>query len=282
MLECVANLSEGRRTDIVEQLAGASGPSLLDVHVDPDHHRSVFTLAGPGSDDAEPAARRLAQASAERLSLSDHVGVHPRVGAIDVVPFVALEGSDPADAAAAARRFREWITRELDVPSYLYGEADPQRRSLPEIRKLALLGSLHPRLGAVAVGARPVLVAVNCNLDHDDVALARAIAGAVRERDGGLPGVRALGFRLGSRAQAQVSMNLTDLGMTGVERACSTVREHARNAGVDVVHVELVGLLPRAELERCSRAFREWSGITDDHTIEARLERQRVASRHRG
>lgn len=279
MLECVANLSEGRRREVVEQLAQASGSSLLDVHVDPDHHRSVFTLAGPGPgpEDTEAAVRTLVEAAATRLDVSAHVGVHPRIGAIDVVPFVALAGSEPDEAVAAAGRFAEWITAELEVPAFLYGDADPERRSLPQIRTFARLQPAHSRLGAVAVGARPVLVAVNCNLVTGDVALARRIATTVRERDGGLPGVRALGLHLASRAQAQVSMNVTDLAATGVETACMLVRDSARRAGHNVV-VELVGLLPRAELERSSDEFRAWAGLTDNHTIEARLERQRLAT----
>jgi glutamate formiminotransferase len=274
MLECVANLSEGRRGEVVERLGRACGASLLDVHFDPDHHRSVFTLAGPGHEDAEAAARRLALAAADELELSEHRGVHPRIGAIDVVPFVALGGSTPADAVEAARRFADWITRELELPALLYGDADPQRRSLPEVRKLAVSAQLHPLLGAVAVGARPVLVAVNCELDRDDVELAHRLAAVVRERDGGLRGVRALGFRLASRRRAQVSMNLTALEETGVERACMEVRDRARREQAEIQRVELVGLIPGAELARCSDGFREWSGLTDDQTIEARLARQ--------
>jgi glutamate formiminotransferase len=275
VLECVANLSEGRRTGVVEELARAAGPSLLDVHVDPDHHRSVLTLAGPAADDAEAAARAVARAAAERLDLTGHAGVHPRIGAVDVVPFVALAGSAPADAVRAARGFAAWITDELGVPAHLYGEADPQGRTLPEVRALARDAGGHPRLGAVAVGARPVLVAVNCDLEHDDVEVARAVAAVVRERDGGLPGVRALGFRLASRARSQVSMNLVDLQATGLEEACWTVRREARARGVDVVGVELVGLVPREELKGCTPEFLEWSALDDDVTIEARLERQR-------
>jgi glutamate formiminotransferase len=275
MLECVANLSEGRRTEVIGALALAAGPAVLDVHVDADHHRSVFTLAGPGATDAEGAARALARAAAERLDLTGHTGVHPRIGAVDVVPFVALGGSVPADAVRAAREFAAWITAELGVPAHLYGAADPEGRTLPEVRAHAPDPGGDPRLGAVAVGARPVMIAVNCDLERDDVEVARAVATAVRERDGGLRGVRALGFRLASRARAQVSMNLVDLGATGLEEACWTARREARARGVDVAGVELVGLLPRAELTRCSAEFLEWSALGDDVTIEARLERQR-------
>ena len=275
MLECVANLSEGRRTEVIEHLARAAGPSLLDVHVDPDHHRSVFTLAGPAADDAEAAARARARAAAGTLDLAEHSGVHPRIGAVDVVPFVALAGSAPADAVRAAREFASWITAELGIPAHLYGEADPQGRTLPEVRARTGDAAGGTALGAVAVGARPFLVAVNCDLERDDVEVARAVAGAVRERDGGLPGVRALGFRLASRERAQVSMNLVDLHATGLEEACWAVRRESRARGVEVAGIELVGLVPRTELTRCTPEFLEWSALDDASTIEARLERQR-------
>lgn len=279
MLECVINISEGRRRAVIESLARACGASLLDVHVDVDHHRSVFTLAGPGSTDAEDAARRLTRTAADALDLTEHRGVHPRLGVVDVVPFVALGNAPATIALGAARGYAEWIVAELAVPVFFYGDAEPSRRPLPEVRRRAfrdLVPDLgppipHPRLGATAVGARPVLVAVNCELDLDDVALARRIASSVRERDGGLPGVRALGLRLASRERAQVSMNLIDLDRCGVERACDTVREHARAAGADVAAVELIGLLPNAELSRCTDEFVSWSGLRPEQTIEARL-----------
>lgn len=279
MLECVLNVSEGRHTDVVADLAAAAGPSLLDVHVDPDHHRSVYTLAGPGIADAERAARALARAAAGCLHLPSHEGVHPRLGAVDVVPFVDLEPEGPDRARVAARRFAAWIAEELGVPAFLYGRADRQGRTLPEVRRDAFVrrspdagpSEPHPHLGAVAVGARDVLVAVNCDLADADVALARRVAGAVRERGGGLPGVRALGLPLDSRGRAQVSMNLVDLAATGIEAACTEVRRLVEAGGGQVARVELVGLLPRAELSRCSAGFLAWSRIPADATIEGRL-----------
>lgn len=278
MLECVANVSEGRRPAVVAALARACGASLLDVHRDPDHDRSVLTLAGPGEHDVEAAARRLAAEVAGHVDLRANTGVHPRLGALDVVPFVALAPTPPADAVEAARRFAAWAAEAIEVPVFLYGDAAPGR-SLPEVRRRAFSdlppdegpARPHPRLGATVVGARPPLVAVNCELDRDDLALARALARAVRERDGGLPGVRALGFRLESRGVAQVSMNLVDLGATGLQVACEAVRDRARAAGAEVARVELVGLIPAAELRRCSAPFLAWTGIDDRRTVEARL-----------
>ncbi len=278
MLECVPNVSEGRRPDVLDALAAACGPSLLDVHDDLDHHRSVFTLAGPGMRDAETAASALARAAAEHVDLSVHDGVHPRLGVIDVVPFCALD-EDHEVAADAALAFAEWIAVDLEVPVFLYDDADPLRRSLPELRRSAFstrrpdLGPAepHPRLGATAVGARPPLIAVNCWLDTNDLLVAREVARSVRETDGGLPGVRALGLLLESEDVVQVSMNLIDLPVTGLEDAVAAVRRDADRDGFDVTKVEVVGLLPAAELERCSAEFRAWAGLGDDLTIEGRL-----------
>jgi glutamate formiminotransferase len=285
MLECVVNISEGRRPDVVAAVAAAAGPALLDVHTDPDHHRSVLTLAG-APDEVVEAALALAREAVARIDLSVHAGVHPRLGAVDVVPFAPLEAGGMELAARTARRWGERAAGELGVPIYLYGAADPAGRTLPDVRRSAFRerrpdfgpAESHPTAGAVAVGARPVLVAVNCELGGGpgaglaaDLAAARAVARAVRERDGGLPGVRALGFVLASKARAQVSMNLVDLAATGVETACEAVRREADGHGRTVTAVELVGLLPAAELERCSGEFVTWADLTPDRTIEARL-----------
>jgi glutamate formiminotransferase len=281
VLECVANVSEGRRRDAIERIGAASAQCLLDVHVDADHNRSVFTMVADDSDEIERCAAQLADAVARYADDTWHDGVHPRIGALDVVPFVALSGTadERAIAAHTAHHYARWLAATLDVPTFLYGDADPEGRSLPSLRRDAFVrrapdfgpGEPHPGLGATAVGARSELVAVNCVLDNEDVELASRIAHEVRERGGGLPGVRALGFELASRRRAQVSMNLTAPAATGIERACTEVRRRARRAGADVAGIELVGLLPRAELERCTAEFRRWAGLSDDVTIEARL-----------
>jgi glutamate formiminotransferase / 5-formyltetrahydrofolate cyclo-ligase len=284
VLECVPNVSEGRRRDVVERLAAASGRPLLDVHTDPDHNRSVFTLASAVDVEVEGAAVQLAEAVAREVDPSWRDGVHPRLGALDVVPFVALSGTPEARANAVrnALSFAGWLADTLDMPTFLYGDADPEERPLPRVRRDAFVrrapdygpAEPHPRLGATAVGARPVLVAVNCELDRNDLDLARRIAHDVRERGGGLQGVRALGFELASRRRAQVSLNLTDLGATGLEEACAEVAKLARAEGSHLARIELVGLLPRAELEQCGPSFRRRARIDDDQTIEARLERR--------
>lgn len=281
MLECVANISEGRREDVIGRLASASGPGLLDVHADVDHHRSVFTLAAEDPLVTLGAARDLVRAAAGDLSLADHDGVHPRLGVVDVVPFVALTPTPVSVAVNAATAFARWMGDELGVPTFLYDRADPQRRTLPSVRKDAFSARApdagpatpHPRLGATAVGARPVLVAVNLEIDGNDVDLARTVAREIRGRDGGLPGVRALGFALPSRGHTQVSMNLVDLDATGLETACVAAREHVEAHGGTVVRVELVGLVPAAAIAGASAPFLAWTGIGADQTIEARLAR---------
>lgn len=272
------NVSEGRDAAVLDALAEAADPTLLDRHVDADHHRSVFTIAGDGPATAS-AVGRLLEVAVTRVDLSAHAGAHPRLGAVDVVPFVAL--GDPEVLALEAATGCAVQLGALGVPVFLYGAADPQGRDLPSARRDAFVrrppdvgpDEPHPRLGASAVGVRPPLVAVNCWLDRDDLPIARAVAGAIRGRDGGLPGVRALAFRLPSRSAVQVSLNVTDLAATGVEAACTEVRARAEAAGIGVAQVEWVGLVPAAERERTSPQFRAWSGLGPDLTIEARLAR---------
>jgi glutamate formiminotransferase len=282
VLECVINVSEGRDMEALRALAEACGSSLVDIHADADHHRAVFTLAGPGPHDACDAARELALAVASKLSLEGHNGEHPRFGMLDVVPFVALGGTNAerAQAAEAARTFGEWWAETGAVPVFLYDDADPDGRDLPHARSHAFKSRApdfgppapHPQLGATAVGARRPLIAVNCVLVSRDISVARRIARMMRERDGGLRGVRALGFALPNADRVQVSMNLTEIDHTGVQDACLHVRDLAQELGTDVGAVELVGLLPRRELDRCSDDFLVWSGIDAGTTIEARID----------
>jgi glutamate formiminotransferase len=263
---------------VIDALADAAGPTLLDVHRDPDHNRSVFTIAG-NPHATLTAVRRLAMSVASNLDLDTHEGVHPRLGALDVVPFVALGDTAPIAAIAAARAFATWWGSAYRVPCFFYDEADADRRSLPLLRREAFAKRapdrgptlLHLRLGATAVGARQPLVALNCVLDGGTVEDAQAIARAARERDGGMPGVRALGFWLAGPGRPQVSMNLIDLERTDVETACARVGELARARGRAVSEIELVGLLPTAELARCGPEVRAMAHLDDRRTIEGAL-----------
>ncbi len=268
MLECVVNISEGRRVELLEELATATGPLLLDRHRDEHHNRSVFTVAGP----AEPVAaavRALARATVGRLDLRTHQGVHPRIGVLDVVPWVALTGwpLDPGPLAGAVEArddFARWAGDVLDVPCFLYGTG----RSLPEIRREAWTtlapdsGPLfpHPTAGASAVGARPVILAYNLWLAEPDLDLARRLAAHLRG-----PAVRALGLPVGDAVQ--VSCNLIDPQVVGPAAVFDAV---AGQTGV--ARAELVGLLPARVLEAIPKHRWPELDLGRSRTIEARLE----------
>lgn len=259
MLECVVNISEGRDLEAIEAIGAAAGAELLDVHTDPHHHRSVLTLVG------EEAARAVTREAVARIDLRRHEGVHPRIGAVDVVPFVPLAGASLADAVAARDRYCRWAAQELGLPCFTYGP----ERSLPEVRREAFRGLApatgpdhpHPSAGAVAVGARPVLVAYNVWLAEPDLDLARRIAREVRSRT-----VRALGLAVGRRVQ--VSMNLVEPAVTGPAAAADAVAARA-----DVAGCELVGLVPEGVLAAVPE--RRWAelDLSADRTIEERLRR---------
>ncbi len=274
------NISEGRDFRVLNALSASAGAALLDRHDDPDHHRSVFTVASTKPGGTEAATRRLVGVAAQDLNLTNHDGVHPRLGVVDVVPFVALTGTANEVAVAAARAFALWFSTTWKVPVFLYGKADSDDRSLPTTRKQAFKSrepdfgpsEPHPILGATAVGARPPLIAVNLELDSNDLELATLVAREVRERDGGLLGVRSLAFALRSTGRAQVSMNLVDLSATGLERACLEVRDRLAMRGVQVHRVELVGLAPASELARCSETFLAWADLNPQDSVEARAQ----------
>lgn len=264
VLECVVNISEGVRTDVIDEIARAAGTALLDVHSDPHHHRTVLTLAGPD------AVRPVAARAVELLDLSQHVGVHPRLGVVDVVPFVAYSAPDTdTDAETARDAFAAWAAVELGVPCFLYdGLAGATYPTLPEVRRRAWhdlwpdVGPVapHPTAGAMCVGARPVLVAYNVWLPHTvSIEETRAIAAAVRR-----PGIRTLGLLVGDRPQ--VSMNLVDpLHVTPAD-AYDAVAELT-----DVDGAELVGLVPQASLKSIDPGRWDRLDLDADRTVEARL-----------
>lgn len=267
MLECVVNVSEGRDAAVIEALAGAAGPGLLDVHVDPHHHRSVFTLIGV------EAPRALATAAVAALDLDRHTGVHPRLGTVDVVPFVALPGSSPDEARHARDDFARWMADEHQVPCFLYGP----ERSLPDVRRRAFRGlspdlgpaAPHPRAGATAVGHRGLLVAYNVWVGGVTAETVRALAAAVRS-----PAIRALGLPVGDRWQ--ISMNLVDPVAVGPAAAFDRVAALAPGHGAAVEGAELVGLVPAAVLAAAPRHRWAELDLAPERTIEARLERVRT------
>ena len=245
LLECVPNVSEGRDLGAVEAFAGAvrvvPGVTLADVHADPDHHRSVFTFLGSPRA-VEEAALALAAAVLARVDMREHRGIHPRLGALDVLPFVPLRDLAMDDAVAVARR----AVRDIRKGEY---EGLPRRLADPAWSPDCGPATFNPRAGAAAVGARDVLVAYNVWLDSRDLGAARDIARAVRESSGGLARVQALGLPLERRGLVQVSMNLLDYRRTGIARAYDAVTEQAARRGIAVKRAELVGLVPRAALE---------------------------------
>ena len=260
LIECVPNFSEGRDRRvvdaIVDAIASVPGVALLAHESDIDHNRSVVTFAGEPSCVVEGALRGIEQA-VRNIDLRKHGGVHPRMGAADVVPFVPVSGITLEQTAAIAHQAGQEIWRRLDVPVYYYEAAAlrPEYRRLEQVRRTGYrrpdVGGpeLHPGAGACIVGARNILVAFNVDLRSDDLEAARSIARAVRASSGGLPAVKAIGVPLPSRGIVQVSMNLTDFAAVGIYEAFHAVEREARARGIEVLETELIGLIPRKALE---------------------------------
>jgi glutamate formiminotransferase len=280
LIECVPNFSEGRRSEVVAAIVAAmhvEGVRLLDYSLDSDHNRSVVTIAGTPAGVVEAAVRAAGRAS-ELIDLTSQEGVHPRIGAADVIPFVPIRDVSLEQCVLFARQAGNEIWKRHQVPVYFYeaAAARPDRAMLEEVRRGQFEGlrdavireparrpdvggpSLHPTAGASAVGARRFLIAFNLYLDTPEVAVARAIAKDIRQSGGGLAGVKAMG--VSAQSQAQVSMNITDFTRTPVGEVYAAVKEKARRHGAAPVRAELIGLIPEAALERNS----EWLRLLDD------------------
>jgi glutamate formiminotransferase len=292
IVECVPNFSEGRRANVVDDIVQAMalpGVKILDREMDANHHRSVITLAGDPAAVEEAVFRGIATA-ARWIDLEQHRGEHPRIGATDVVPFVPIRGVTMDDCVAMARRLGERVGRELDIPVYLYERAAtrPERRDLAYIRRgeyeelkrtIATDPDREPDFGprrvgsagAIAIGARPFLIAYNVNLATSDVHIARDIARVVRERGGGLPAVKALGFELKDRGIVQVSMNLTDFHTTGIWQAFNAVQSEAARRGVAVLESEIVGLVPLEALTQLAVQVLKLSALSVNQVVEMKL-----------
>jgi glutamate formiminotransferase len=300
IVECVPNVSEGRDTVRLARLAAAvtatPGVRLADVHADPDHHRSVFTFLGPPAA-VGAAALALADAVLAEIDMREHHGVHPRIGALDVLPFVPLAGLTMAEAVALAHETGRALAIRHALPVYYYGHAArrPDRQTLRELRHgeyeglAARLAStdgrpdegptrFDRRAGAVLVGARDVLIAYNIWLASDDLDAARAIARSVRTSSGGLPAVQALGLPLASRGRVQVSMNLLDHRVTPIPTVFDRVREEAARAGTAVDRAELVGLAPRAAFAGRSPASVGLDAVGAESYLDTWLETDRAES----
>jgi glutamate formiminotransferase len=264
---------------------------VLDVHSDADHNRSVFTLVGDDTSLVEALLAGIASAR-ERIDLRRHEGAHPRIGAADVVPIVALDPKDRARARDSALRLADRIGAELGLPVFLYGESAPgrgpafYRRGGPkELQRRIDAGELRPnygpaqldeRTGGVIVGARRPLIAFNMNLATDDVEIARAIAAVVREKGGGFPGVRALGLLLPRAGRVQVSMNVEDYEAAALHEIVDRVEDEARARGVEVAGAELVGLMPAGAAAAAAGAMLGIEGFNRSHVLELRLLERRA------
>ena len=292
LIAAIPNVSEGRDAGRLDRLAAAvttAGATLLDRTADPSHHRGVLTFAGDAAM-IRAAALALARAAVAEIDLSAHAGVHPRIGALDVLPFVPLGGATIDDAIALAHAVGREIGEALRVPVLLYEAASrpPHRRSLESIRRGGLNGlaarlhepawtpdygpgTLHPTAGAIAVGARGPLVAWNLVLNRPDLALARRIARAIRTSNGGLPCLKALGLPLAHSGQVQVSMNLTDYRVTSMAEVYRAVLAEAMAAGADIAHSEIIGLVPRAALDDLAHAAPAFAERHRQAILENRL-----------
>ena len=289
LVECVPNFSEGRDVGVIaalcEAVRGTAGALLLDETADADHNRSVLTFVGEAEAVLE-AALRAAAVAVERIDLREHAGVHPRIGALDVLPFVPLEGTEMEACAELALRAAERLWNELGVPCYLYEAAArlAERRNLAFVRS-ARVGApdvgagRHVTAGCTAVGARKFLIAYNVNLATRDVEVARAIAREIRESSGGLRCVKALGLELASRGQTQVSVNLTDYEVTPVHAVFEAVRRAARARGVEVSGSELIGLIPGMALDMAAGVDLQWENFREDMVLEERMRRVRAGVR---
>jgi len=294
LVECVPNFSEGRDSSVVEAIAGViaatPGAMLLAGESDADHNRSVITFAGPPRPVIEAAFRAAAKA-AELIDLNRHAGVHPRIGATDVIPLVPLSGITIEECAGLAHQLGERIWRELEIPVYYYEAAalNPGRRRLEQIRQggfeeLRQVAegnpdrrpdaggpAPHPTAGATAIGARKLLLAYNINLDTADVEIAKAIARRIRASSGGLAHVKAIGVHLDSRSQAQVSLNITDYESTLLPVVFEAVRSEAARLGAAIASSEIIGLMPAQALAMAAAHYLKIGNLGPESILENRL-----------
>jgi glutamate formiminotransferase/glutamate formiminotransferase/formiminotetrahydrofolate cyclodeaminase len=295
LVECVPNFSEGRRSEVVLRIADAiasvESACILDTHIDPDHNRSVITFVASPDQVVEAALRAVSKA-AELIDMREHLGEHPRLGATDVLPFVPVLGTTITECIELAHRAGERIAKELSIPVYFYERAAlrSDRVNLEDVRRGALellrdqiaanedrapdVGpkQVHETGGAIAVGARPFLIAFNVVLRSRDIGIARQIARAIRARNGGLPYLKALGFQLHTRSLVQVSMNLVNYEVTGMTDAYLAVKREAEKSGVEIHGVEIVGLIPRNALDRNAEYFSKLDNFSEAKILENQIE----------
>ena len=302
LVECVPNFSEGRRPEAVESIAAAitevKSACVLDTHIDPDHNRSVITFVAEPERVVEAAVNAVRRA-AELIDMRVHQGEHPRLGATDVLPFVPIRGVTMDDCVRLAHEAGAAIASELSIPVFFYESAArrPERVNLEDVRRGALellreeittrpermpdegLAQVHDSAGAIAVGARSILIAFNVILRSDDVAVARQIARVIRARNGGFPFVKALGFRLQTRGLVQVSMNLVNYKVTGMAAVYDAVARESDRLGVEIESAEIVGLVPRDALDRNAAYFPKLENFSEAKILEHQIDQCHSASR---
>jgi glutamate formiminotransferase len=267
LLECVPNISEGRdqkKISLIEEaLKKVKGVKLLDISSDKDHNRSVFTFIGEPQA-AKDAAFSLALKALDLIDMREHHGAHPRLGAVDVVPFVPIQGVEMEEAVQIAREFGKELGRK-GVPIFFYEEAatSPERKDLPD--------SFNPKSGATVVGARFPLVAYNVNLETQDIAVAKEIAKRVRFKDGGFPNVRAIAVDSKEKGMVQVSMNLTNYRVTNIPKVFEFIREEALKRGVEIGGSEIIGLIPLGVLEGIAQSYLKCPEFSVRQVIEQRI-----------
>ncbi|HAF69859.1 TPA: glutamate formimidoyltransferase [Candidatus Acetothermia bacterium] len=294
LIESVPNVSEGRNKEAIAAIAEAirqvDRARLLDVDPDPDHNRTVYTLVGE-PEGVLAAILAMFEVAISRIDLRTHRGQHPRMGAVDVVPLIPVQGVTMEDCVELSRRLGAEIWNRFRVPVYLYEESAtrPERRDLAQIRKGEFEGfpekikdpewapdfgepEVHPTAGVTAVGAREFLIAFNVNLGTSDLKVAKAIARAVRGSSGGLRYVKALGFELGGRGIVQVSMNLTNYKKTPIPRVLELVRREAARYGVPVVGTEIVGMVPQAALDQVVEYYLSLERFSPEMVLERRIQ----------
>ncbi|HEY3369119.1 MAG TPA: glutamate formimidoyltransferase [Symbiobacteriaceae bacterium] len=293
VIECIPNFSEGRRPEVIEAIVNAitaAGVTLLSVSPDADHNRTVVTFVG-NPDHVVAAAIRGAEAASKLIDLTQHRGNHPRMGAVDVIPFVPISGCDMKDCVGLARQVGEALGSKLGIPVFLYEEAAtrPERRNLADVRRgefeglRELIGkepaktpdfgpnAIHPTAGCTAVGARMPLIAFNVNLGTPDLEIAKKIAKALRGSSGGLVGCKALGIPLAERHQVQISMNMVNFKDTPLHRAFELIRVEAERYGVPIVGSEIVGLVPMDALVGVARHYLRLENFKSDQVLEKQL-----------
>src|ERR1700752_782475 len=294
LVECIPNFSEGRKPEtvhrIAEAIAAVETACVLDMHIDPDHNRSVITFVASPENVVEAAVRAVKRAS-ELIDMRTHRGEHPRLGATDVLPFVPIHEVKMDDCVRLAHEAGKRIASELSIPVYFYESAAlrPDRTNLEDVRRGALEllreqittnperapdeGALvvHDTAGAIAVGARPFLIAFNVVLHSDDISIARQITKSIRARNGGLPYVKALGFRLSTRSCVQVSMNLVNYEVSGMDAAYEAIKRESDSLGIQIDSTEIVGLVPRNALNREAEYFSKLENFSEAKILENQI-----------